>query len=154
MEITNEYGVDPSKLSKEELVNEITFIGDFATMNDCIRYLYEIDAELATNSLLKMMTTNVDDENYGDEFFQATFLSSLFNDKAVAIKYVSNNHNMMHPYTLAVAIDELIIEDEDTRTIREELKLFVEQNKKKISVELQNTSLYKDTVEEFLESFN
>ena len=153
MEITNEYGLDPSKLTKEELVNEIITIGDFATMGDCIRYLYDIDKELATQSLLQVLTTDEEAEKYGDEYFQAMFLNNLFNNKEVAIQYVSDNYKDMHPYTLAVALDELIIEDEDNKTIREELKIFVEQNKNTINNQLQGASLYKDIVKEFLESF-
>ena len=153
MEITNEYGLDPSKLSKEELVNEINFIGDFATMGDCIRYLFELDEELAIQSLLQVMTTDEDADNYGDEYFQAMFLNNLFKNKGVAIQYVSDNYNKMHPYTLAVALDELIIEDEANKIIREELKLFVEQNKNAINSQLQGSSLYKDIVKKFLDSF-
>ncbi len=151
----NEDGVNPTKLTKQELVNEITFIGDFATMGDCIRYLYEIDKKLATDSLLKVMTTDKENENYGDRFYQAMFLGSLFiNDEDSAITYTANNYSQMVVYVLAQAISSLThVDGNKFEDLRNELKQYIEEKGEDYFKELEEDIATKDIIKEFLDSF-
>ena len=155
MEYLNEDGLDPSKLTKEELVNEIITIGDFATMGDCISYLYEIDKELATQSLLKVMTTDEENENYGNRFYQAMFLGCLFNnDEDSAIIYTDDNYSQMVVYVLAQTLRSLTyVEGLKFEDLRNKLKQYVEEKGKDYFKELEEDKGTEDIVKEFLDSF-
>ncbi len=155
MEYLNEDGIDPSELTKKELVNEITSIGDFATMSDCIRYLYDIDKELATQSLLKVMTTDKEDENYGDRFYQAMFLGAMFiNDEDSAMLYTADNYTQMEVYVLAEAISNLTyVDGAKFADLRNELKQYIEEKGMGYFKELDDDDFFRDVVKEFLDSF-
>lgn len=156
MEWNNLDGIIPEKLSKAELVSYISSWYDYSLMSDCLTYLIEIDANSAIDKLEKEMTTNVESEKYGDDFYQSTYISSLFYlSPQKAIDYSLVNYDKVKPIVLESIVNS--IQNEPIyETLKNKLIDFLINNEsvfKSLDVEI-NGKVYKNTTrEDFLESF-
>lgn len=158
MKYENLDGIDPEKLSEQELYYNIIEWSDFTLATDCYSVLASKNEDLAIKATEVVLNYSKDSFYYGDDYFQATFFGFLSNrNEEKAIEYISNNYQRVDPIVFEkMLLHVMYFEDEKTKDLKSTLKQYCNDRKddKEFWEDIKSRSPYEGKyVEDFLKSF-